>query len=137
MIARAISKGPMTSSASATSTFSRLPARMKLPIPHSANPTMPHSNAATEMWIGSVASSTAPFTVMDAVIVPLPWCPRRNSTEMPAGVPGWSAARQFRHLRGRDAELGEECSDPSFDLVADRADGFDVLAGGVVEHPVE
>src|SRR3954465_4732547 len=98
MMASAISNGPRTSSASAVRTFSRLPARIKLPIPHSANPRMPHVNDATEMCSGSVASSTAPFKVMDAVIVFPPIAaggdlagPRR-CVQGPPGRADWDAS---------------------------------------------
>jgi hypothetical protein len=38
---------------------------------------------------------------------------------------------------GCDIEVREKLADPAFDLVADGADVFDCLAGGVVEDPVE
>jgi len=36
---------------------------------------------------------------------------------------------------GRDRGFVEEGADAAFDLVADRPEGGDVLAGGVIEHP--
>ena len=47
---------------------------------------------------------------------------------------GWCCARKFLGL-GDHLEVGEQLSHTFLDVVADRADGVEVLAGGVVEHP--
>jgi hypothetical protein len=50
-----------------------------------------------------------------------------------AGVAGPRQSVRQRHRRG---QVGKQDLDPSVDLVADRVDGFDVLAGPVVGFPV-
>ena len=75
--------------------------------------------------------SPAIWRISPAAIWDLPpFLTQTNSTD---GVVGWFTIHPFT---GRDAEFVEETADSFLDVVADRADGIDGLAGGVGQFPV-